>query len=202
MHPEYDWAAVLAGWFADTRENLGAIPARMPWWFGPDPDRDAQLEQFYSDSCSAALNDELGAWQTSAQSRLALILLLDQFPRNLFRGTAQAFSGDHRAAMLCLSGVQAGLDQDLAPIERVFFYMPLQHAEDVITQRVSVDLYLQLAEQQSALPVFQDCASYARLHLDLIEKFGRFPHRNDILGRPSTTEEQQFLEEGGERFGQ
>ncbi len=202
MPTEHDWSEILENWYADTRINEDNIAARMAWWFGPDEGRDRQLQQQYQESCIAALNGELGHWQAEPQSRLALILLLDQFPRNLFRGTPRAFAGDDRAAMLCLSGVQAGMDQELKPAERVFFYMTLQHAEDVVTQKVSVELFRQLASEQAEISTYEAFAGYAQLHLDLIERFGRFPHRNEILGRTSTAEETRYLEEGGERFGQ
>ena len=109
---------------------------------------------------------------------------------------------DDRASMLCLSGVAAAIDRKLSPAERIFFYMPLQHAEDLITQQVSVALYSDLAKEQSGHTVFGGCANYAQKHLDLIEQFGRFPHRNEILGRESTAAEIEYLESGGERFGQ
>lgn len=202
MPAEFDWKEVLATWFGVTRKDEQAIPPRMSWWFGSDEDRDRQLEAVYSGCCEAALAGQLGAWQEDPHSRLALILLLDQFPRNLFRGTARAFAGDDRAAMLCLAGVDAGIDRNLLPIERVFFYMPLQHVEDIISQQVGKRLFDALASEQSGLPVFAGCAAFAQKHLDVIEKFGRFPHRNEALGRRTTPEEKTYLDEGGDRYGQ
>lgn len=202
MSTDRNWDSILETWFGDCRTEPELIGGRMGWWFGSDPGRDRQLELDYSSQCESALSGRLAHWQSNPQSRLALILLLDQFPRNLFRGTPRAFSGDDRAAMLCLSGVAAGIDRELSPAERIFFYMPLQHAEDLITQRVAVQLFSDLAVEQTAYPVFGGCATYAQKHLDLIEQFGRFPHRNEVLGRESTQDEIEYLESGGERFGQ
>ena len=115
MHTEYDWEEILDTWFADTASSPGSVKARMGWWFGSDPDRDRKLAEIYIGCCEAALDGQLAQWQANPRSRLGLILLLDQFPRNLFRGTPRAFSGDDRAAMLCLSGVEAGIDQQLEP---------------------------------------------------------------------------------------
>ena len=202
MPTEFSWSAVLDAWFGETRSNVNAIGPRMAWWFGPDKERDEMLAEMFGDCCQAALQGQLAQWQSEARSRLGLILMLDQFPRNLFRGTPRAFAGDDRAAMLCLSGVAAGTDRELSPAERIFYYMPLQHAEDRITQRVSVKLFNQLAQEHVDQPVFSGCAEYAQLHLDIVEQFGRFPHRNEILGRTSTPEETEYLASGGERFGQ
>lgn len=197
--------AVLDAWFGETRhaeDQNAAISERMSWWFQANAERDELLRERFMDGCLAALNDELNHLQSSAPDRLALILLLDQLPRNLFRGTPEAFAGDDRAAMLCLAGVQAGLDRELQAIERSFFYMPLQHAEDPVTQDVAVSLFEALAEEHPDLPAFAGFAKYARLHRDLVHRFGRFPHRNEILGRESTPKEIAHMESGGETFGQ
>ena len=202
MRDKCNWQEILDTWFEDTRSNPDAIGPRRAWWFGSDADRDQKLRELYKDCCEAALDGHLAEWQIEPSSRLGLILLLDQFPRNLFRGTPRAFSGDDRAAMLCLAGLSAGIDQKLTPIERVFYYMPLQHAEDVVTQRVSVQLFESLATDQGSDPVYSGFAAYARQHLEIIERFGRFPHRNKTLSRPGTQDEIAYLESGGARFGQ
>jgi uncharacterized protein (DUF924 family) len=201
-HQEIDPGQVIEAWFGDACTNPDALGPRSAFWFGPDKDRDRELKEVFGNCCQAALDGELNHWQSEPQSRLALILLLDQFPRNLFRGTPRAFAGDDRAAMLCLAGVAAAMDAKLDPVERVFFYMPLQHAEDVVAQKVSLELFFRLAEEQSERPEFMGFAQFAKQHLDLIEQFGRFPHRNEVLGRPSTPEEKAYLDSGGERFGQ
>ena len=202
MRADYDWQEVLNTWFGNTRTDPDLISSRMAWWFGSDTDRDQKLKEIYSDCCEAALGGQLADWQVAPQPRLGLILLLDQFPRNLFRGTPRAFSGDDRAAMLCLAGVEAGIDKKLQAVERVFFYMPLQHSEDVITQQVSVKLFSALADEQASRSEYADFAAFARLHFEIVQRFGRFPHRNETLGRPGTPDEIQYLASGGERFGQ
>jgi uncharacterized protein (DUF924 family) len=202
MGDKCNWQEVLDTWFEDTRSNPDAIGSRMAWWFFANEDRDQKLKKIYQDCCEAALEGRLAKWQQEPASRLSLILLLDQFPRNLFRGTPRAFSGDDRAALLCLSGIAAGIDRELSPIERAFFYMTLQHTEDVVTQRVSVQKFKSLAEEQKSVAVYSGFATYAQQHLDIVEEFGRFPHRNEILGRASSKEEIDYLESGGARFGQ
>jgi uncharacterized protein (DUF924 family) len=205
MAEPFSAEAVLDAWFGDTRraqDPKAAIGARMAWWFQADAKRDRFLERNFLQCCEAALTGELGAWQSEPRPRLALILLVDQLPRNLFRSTPRAFVGDDQAARLCLAGVRAGLDRDLQAIERAFFYMPLQHAEDPVAQDVAVDLFESLASEQADLPVFEGFAKYARLHRDLVHRFGRFPHRNEVLGRTSTPEEIEHMESGGETFGQ
>jgi uncharacterized protein (DUF924 family) len=133
---------------------------------------------------------------------MSLILVLDQFPRNLYRGHARMFSGDERALALALSGMNSGADAALDPVERMFFYMPLQHSEAREVQDESVAAYRRLVmEAPEALrPTFESALSYAQRHRAVVDRFGRFPHRNRILGRPSTPEEMTYLAEGGEDF--
>ena len=202
MQPDRDWRELLADWFGETREDPTRIKDRMAWWFQADAERDSLLESRYGTYCEAAASGDLNDWQDEPRPRLAMMLALDQLPRNLYRGDARAFLNDDRAAMLCLAGVASGMDRELLPIERVFFYMPLQHAEDLAAQEVSAGLFQALADEQSANSVFEGCADFARLHRDIVAQFGRFPHRNEILGRTSTDAEKAYLESGAERFGQ
>ena len=135
--------------------------------------------------------------------RLALILLLDQLPRNIHRGTPAAFAQDPLARDLCLKGLSIGADKSLSPLERVFFYLPLEHAESREQQARSVALFEALAAEQAGTPAqatFAGFADFARRHQVIIERFGRFPHRNDILGRTSTPEEAAFLQQPGSGF--
>ena len=141
----FDSEAFLTFWFAKTREHPDLIPERKPWWFGPDPDRDRDLREHSLHTCDAARAGQLDHLAETPRGYLALILLLDQLPRNLFRGTAKAFASDARALELCLEGHRNGLDQPLSLIERVFFWMPLQHAEDLERQELSVQLFSTLA---------------------------------------------------------
>ncbi|WP_234919664.1 DUF924 family protein, partial [Aeromonas veronii] len=134
---------------------------------------------------------------------LALILLLDQLPRNIHRGTPAAFAQDPLARDLCLKGLSIGADKSLSPLERVFFYLPLEHAESREQQARSVALFEALAAEQAGTPAqatFAGFTDFARRHQVIIERFGRFPHRNDILGRTSTPEEAAFLQQPGSGF--
>lgn len=198
FHPE----TLLRHWFGDTRENPDAIEARKDWWFSRDAARDRWLADAYMEACVEAMEGQLLCPLDDPLGRLAAILLTDQLPRNLFRGTARAFESDDIALRLCVRGHRDGLDQSLTAIERVFFWMPLQHVEDLQLQEFGVELYDSLASgdpYRSAL--WKDFASFARLHRDLIARFGRFPHRNEVLGRDSTPEELDYLEDG-HSFGQ
>jgi uncharacterized protein (DUF924 family) len=202
MRPDFDAGALLDDWFAGTREDPDAIEARMRFWFSVDADRDRRLAERYADHHEAAARGRWNGIDDSAEGRLALILLLDQVPRNIYRGTAAAFATDSLALDLCLSGHDVGLDAGLRAIERVFFWMPLQHVEDLELQDLGVRLYESLAgEDPERSELWNGFAKYARLHCDIIAKFGRFPHRNQALGRESTPEEADWLKDG-ESFGQ
>jgi len=194
---------LLEDWFGETRRDPGQIRARSGFWFGPDKARDARLGERYGELVRQAAAGELLAWQDEPEARLALILLLDQLPRNLYRGTPRAFATDPHAAALTLAGIATGMELSLSAVEQVFFYMPLQHAEDRATQRLSVQQFRGLVErnpdQQETFEWFLD---YAEEHRDIIERFGRFPHRNAILGRESSDGELAYLEKDAPRFGQ
>ena len=194
---------LLDAWFGDTRERVEAIAGRMGFWFSPNAARDADLGERFATTCGRALAGDLDGWARTPRGRLALVLALDQLPRNLQRGTAAAFAGDDRALALCLEGHAAGVERRLARIERVFFWMPLQHAEDVALQDLGVRLYDTLAaNDRDHAELWEGFAAYARRHRDIIRRFGRFPHRNGALGRATTADEARWLEETGERFGQ
>lgn len=194
---------LLDDWFGETRRDPGRIKARSGLWFGPDRERDVQLEEQYGELVRQAASGELLAWQDEPEARLALILLLDQLPRNLYRGTPKAFATDARAAALSLAGIATGVELSLSAVEQVFFYMPLQHAEDRATQRLSVQQYRGLVDRNpDHQEIFEWFLRYAEEHRDIIERFGRFPHRNAILCRESTDEELTYLEDDAPRFGQ
>ncbi len=194
---------LLHDWFGATRRDPGLVPERKGLWFGADREQDRQLAERFGEQVEEALAGGLNDWQDEAEGRLALILLLDQLPRNIHRGTRRAFSGDPRAAALSLAGIGTGMEQSLAPVEQAFFYMPLQHAEDLAAQRLGVQQYRGLAERNPEYDsVFRDFLEFAEEHRDIVERFGRFPHRNEILGRESTAEELAYLEQGAPRYGQ
>ena len=172
-------------------------------WFNGGPQLDTLIREQFEPLVEAALWSELVDWEASPLSRLALVILLDQFPRNIYRGTAQAFSGDHRACTLVVEGIARGMDEKLPWVGRVFFYMPLMHAEDMDLQNECVRCFEKLIAQAPAdiAEKVQGNLRFAREHRDIIERFGRFPHRNKVLGRDSTPEEIEFLEHSS-HYGQ
>ena len=149
----------------------------------------------FGDAIDAALAGTLpAAW---AAAPLAELLLLDQFTRNVFRGTPRAFAGDARALALAQALVDSGAHLALHPLERAFAYLPFEHAEDRAAQERGVALFAALATGD---PYFDDTLDYARRHRDIVQRFGRFPHRNAIIGRPSTPDETAFLQQPGSSF--
>jgi uncharacterized protein (DUF924 family) len=199
-----DIRRVLDFWFSAAELDAPQIDSRMERWFSTDPAFDEQVRREFGALVDQALAGGLEDWAATAEGRLALILLLDQFPRNIHRGTAQAFAGDRRALKLCVEGTMANGYKDLTPIQRVFFFMPLQHAESAGVQEKSVRIYTALAEGVSATlrETFLTFASFAELHRDIVARFGRFPHRNRYLGRANTPEEDEYLAGDAPSFGQ
>lgn len=157
-------------------------------WFAKDAAFDARFRAHCQPLHEAAAQGELASWQGTPEGALALVLLLDQFPRNCFRDTARMFATDAIARTVASQAIAAGFDQAVEPELRVFFYLPFEHSEDLADQDRSVAL---------AAPLDETYRRYADLHRDIIRRFGRFPHRNAILGRASTPEEQRFLDDGG-----
>ena len=201
---------VLAFWFADALDGREALERRMDFWFGGENDAgdvaaiDRQIQGQFGADMERAARGELADWVRTPRGRLALIVLLDQFPRNVFRGTARAFATDSMALTHALDGMRLGADGALHVIERFFLYMPLQHAErpDVQDQSVAALAALVADAPAPLRPLFQECARFAEQHRDIVRRFGRFPHRNAILGRQSTEEERAYLERESSDFGQ
>lgn len=196
--------AILAFWFKEQQLSAPKIDRRMDIWFGEDKAFDLEIEREFADEVEKASEGQLDHWAEEPRGRLALILLLDQFRRNIYRNSVKAFEKDKAALKLCVEGAMQKKDQGLTPIERVFFYMPLQHAESGRVQAKSVELYTKLAEAVSPTyrETFQTVAYYAELHRDIIEQFGRFPHRNKLLGRKNTPAEDEYLSGDSPDFGQ
>jgi uncharacterized protein (DUF924 family) len=193
-------------WFGKLPLSPQALGERMGLWFGEDEltaRRDEQIRSRFGELFERAAAGELESWADGPRRRLSLIILLDQFPRNLFRAGARAFAFDEKALALTLSGMQSGADAALDAVERIFFYTPLQHAESLEVQEESVAAYRRLlAEAPEELRgSFAGVLDYAENHRSIIERFGRFPHRNGVLGRASTPAEEAWLHEG-QRFGQ
>ncbi|PTT24122.1 DUF924 family protein [Aeromonas sp. HMWF017] len=197
------WQPLLALWFGDEADDVLRATRQAPLWWGKNSKTDALLASRFGELAEAAAKGSLAHWADLPSGRLALILLLDQLPRNIRRGTPAAFAQDPLARDLCLKGLSIGADKSLSPLERVFFYLPLEHAESREQQARSVALFEALAAEQAGTPAqatFAGFADFARRHQVIIERFGRFPHRNDILGRTSTPKEAVFLQQPGSGF--
>lgn len=197
--------ALLDFWFDADTADAEALKRQSRRWFMSSPEQDRELGQRFGDLARAAADGELDGSAATARGRLALIILLDQLPRNLHRGTPDAFAQDARALELCLDGLERGLAQALAPLQRVFFCMPLQHAESREIQALSVATFAEIARAPAPAALsaaLSGFANYAVTHREIVDRFGRFPHRNAVLGRESTAAEQEFLASGGPSFGQ
>ncbi len=195
---------VLNFWFRDCVNDDAVIKSRMSVWFGSDRQIDDDIELRFASLVEDARSGGLHSWRDLPRGRLALILLLDQFPRNLYRGTAKAFAMDDAALELCIKSIDDSRLLEMSAIEQVFLLMPLQHTESADLQERSVREFDRLLEriEPDRRPHFKGFAEYARLHRDIIRRFGRFPHRNEVLGRENTDEEKLYLLQGAPRFGQ
>ena len=195
---------VLSFWFEDATLSPEALQRRSAVWFSADPAFDDECAARFATLVEAAANGGLGDWAGTPHGRLALVILLDQMPRNIHRGSPGAFMHDALAAAHCLAGIESGQDRSLHAVERVFLYMPLQHAEDLALQRRSVEQFGSLAAEvdDAWRDRFAENVRYACIHHDVIERFGRFPHRNRILGRTSTEDELRYLAGDAPTFGQ
>jgi uncharacterized protein (DUF924 family) len=195
---------ILTFWFADAVADSAKAMQRRSFWFQANPTVDERISQRFSTSVRFAARGELTAWEQAPRSCLALVILLDQFPRNLYRGKAKAFQYGSQALEVASGGVSAGYLEQLSLVEQCIFVLPYEHSEDVSVQRAGIELLEQIVDE--ADPEWEPSARvsihFARRHLEIVERFGRFPHRNVVLGRPSTAAEREFLEGGGESFGQ
>ena len=199
---------VLLFWFGQRPYGTEQVAQHARLWFGdpqaPEltPQTDELIAERFGALMQAAAAGALSAWESSPRRRLALILLLDQFPRNVYRGTPAAFAQDARALSLAVSGMQFGADGALDPLERLFFYMPLMHAESLEVQEEAVAAFRRLQQEapESLQPQFDSALHYAGLHRDVIARFGRFPHRNRILRRADTGAEAEWLASEGRSF--
>lgn len=193
---------VLNFWFGPSGSAAEIAERQRRLWFGKSAANDQAVAEQFAAALLAASAGQLDHWSNTPRGRLALIIVLDQFPHHIHRDQAQAFATDPQALALCLATLAAGEDQQLAPIERVFLYLPLEHAESNAMQDQSVLLFQKLADEAAAdeRALFDDFLNYARKHRDVVARFGRFPHRNAILGRPSTDDELEFLKQPGSRF--
>ncbi len=194
--------SVLDFWFGAPGSAAEIAGRQSKLWFGKSLANDQAVIDRFAATLMAATAGRLDAWANTPRGRLALVIVLDQFPHHIHRDQPQAFATDPQSLALSLAALESGEDRKLAPIERVFLYLPLEHAESIEMQERSVSLYEQLANEAAAdeRALFDNFLDYARKHLDVVARFGRFPHRNEILGRPSTPEELEFLKQPGSRF--
>ncbi len=198
MNPE----TIREFWFGGADPMASDLEERIDLWFAAPPEADNEIEKRFGEAVIAALDGELDTWKDNPADRLSLIILLDQFTRNIYRGTPYAFSGDEQALALALECVDNADDRDLSIIERAFVYMPLQHAEANDVQARSVCEFEGLVHETDGelrKQMLRFLAS-AKTHRDIIERFGRFPHRNAILDRDCTEEEMDYLKRPGAPF--
>jgi uncharacterized protein (DUF924 family) len=170
---------VLAFWLAAGHER----------WFEPDEDFDAQIRDRFAATYEDAAAGRLSAWENSPEGAFALVVVLDQFPRNMFRHSARSYATDSLARAVARRAIARGFDQQVAMPQRSFFYLPFEHSEELADQERAVELMRATGDV--------DLLKWAELHADIIRRFGRFPHRNAVLGRTMTPEEQTFLDDGG-----
>lgn len=196
------WQGVLDYWFGDGVDGAQIAEQQAALWWGKSAETDQEIRERFETLLQVLVNGGNRYWLQFAESRLAAIVVLDQFSRNIYRDTPTAFSADRLALNWSLSGIESGLDKQLRPIERVFFYLPLEHSEDLYIQARSVFLFKQLLSQvdDKQKEAFANFLDYAERHAAVIEQFGRFPHRNKILGRESTAAELEYLAQPGSGF--
>jgi len=196
------WQPLLDWWFGQSESPDEVAADKGKLWFGKKDSQDLEAQTRFGVFVDQALAGELTEWTQRPEGWLAMVLLLDQLPRMIFRDSPKAFSGDLRAQKLVAQGIAADFDRQLKPIQRVFIYLVFEHCEILAVQNEAVSRFIDLvAEQPEAeRTVFADNLDYAERHRKVIARFGRFPHRNAVLGRESTAEELAFLSQPGSRF--
>jgi uncharacterized protein (DUF924 family) len=197
-----NYRAILDFWFG-TLEDISHFPKdKMRMWFGKNPDFDLHLKKLFETTLQEASKGLCNTWKQTPEGKLALIILYDQFARSIYRGSEKMYAFDRLAMELAIELVDKGEDKKMHPAMRIFAYLPFEHSEDLPYQILSVELFKKLTAEapDSYKDILKDCEDYAIQHYDIIEKFGRFPHRNAILGRTSTQEEKEFLLKPGSSF--
>ena len=191
-----------AFWFGTSPQDAEVIASQSALWWQKQPAVDTEIRKRFAPLVERAATGELDSWLGELRGRLAPILLTDQFPRNIWREQAAAFAFDVLALRWAKEALALGLDTRARPIERVFLYLPLEHSENLADQQHAVRLFDALAASVSSelRPAFDGFLDYARRHLEIIERFGCFPHRNAALGRETTAAEADFLRQPGSRF--
>ena len=194
---------MLDFWFGTCDADGALDRAKQKMWFSNEHQYDAVIRKQFVKLHRRAARGELEAqWAATPRGMIALIVVLDQFSRHIHRGTPAAFAQDPAAQRLAVDGVEQGVDRALIPTQRAFFYLPFEHAEDLKLQRLGTRLFERLASEVAPAwrKEYTGFADYSGHHRDIIERFGRFPHRNSILGRQSTAEELEFLKQPGSSF--
>ncbi|AZD96299.1 DUF924 family protein [Pseudomonas chlororaphis] len=196
------WQPLLDWWFGSAEKPADIVAEKGKLWFGKRDSQDLEARERFGDLVEQALADGLTEWAQRPQGWLALVLLLDQLPRMLYRETPKSFAGDLRAQALVAQGIAADFDRQLPATQRSFIYLVFEHCENLAVQNEAISRFAALHDEQPPedRPVFADQLDYAERHRKIIARFGRFPHRNRILGRESTPEELAFLREPGSSF--
>ena len=197
-------ADIVTFWLSDSRDSPGRAHARRGWWYEGGPAVDEEIRLRFGRLVRRACARELMGWRDTPDGALALVLLLDQFTRNLYRGTGDAYAGDPCAFEIVNHAIDRGLDRGLHPVARIWLYHPFHHSEDVAEQDRGLEILRAL--RQDADPAWhayveRSIEGWSR-HRDIVSRFGRFPHRNAVLGRDSTTEELEHLAADGKSYGQ
>lgn len=196
---------VLEFWLGDAAEtdpDLEAFTARTKFWFMRNADTDRRVRELFEEDVERARAGALDAWAETPLGRVALVILLDQFPRNLFRDSPRAFASDARAREISLAGLEAGADRNLRVAPRFMLYMPLMHAEDRGLQARATELFTRLRDEapEPLRAELSNALRFAERHKEIVDLFGRFPHRNRVLGRATTPEEEEFLKQPNSSF--
>jgi len=194
---------VLDFWFGACGTDGSLDPAKRKMWFGDGRQYDAGIRERFGALLERAARGEFDKeWAATPRGRIALIVVLDQFSRHIHRDTAAAFAQDPAAQRLAVGGIEKSVDRELIPAQRAFLYLPLEHAEDIELQRLCVRCFDGLARtvDPAQRKEYESFLDYAQRHRDIIDRFGRFPHRNAALGRESTPAEKKFLKEPASSF--
>jgi uncharacterized protein (DUF924 family) len=196
--------SVLDFWFGEIAEDGFCNSNRYPLWFKGDEALDCQIREQFGALVELAASGALDDWRDTPEGRVALIILLDQFTRNIYRGQAKAYSLDEKAKRVCKEGLALAEDKKLPFAMRLFLYLPLEHSENRADQDISLKLHHALFDEipEKSKPKFQRSLEYAEIHRNIIVQFGRYPHRNQVLGRKNTAEEAIYLSGNYSRFGQ
>lgn len=191
---------ILKFWFGRVEETIVPTEHRARIWFGEDQETDQEIKWRFAVQLEAAKTGQLNGFEKTPRGQLALIIVLDQFSRHIYRGSTGAFAQDPKALSICLNGIQHEADHSLSLIERVFYYFPLLHSEDIVNQEKSLHAYralIDLAFSETRV-IFDSFFKFANHHYSIVQRFGRFPQRNKALNRESTKAELEFLKEIGE----